>query len=1398
MLDNVKKFVLPDTVVTAIRDAIVDKLAEHVSKKKRKWVLTFHSDGKFRNELNTALERAVARFAEEHEDQPFVDAVARNTEFWSLKSVQDAVKEIVIRPSSYLESQFATLRQTFADIAPTVAPERIDAAVHTFLRCISDEVMNIPRLAPIYQLQLEKISLQQGREMVAALKDANEIQQKALIALLEVSTQQNRLLLTGPRDYLQLDEVDLQELKAKYFRSIREKYAVMDLGGISPRVASKTGGRMVSVRMEDVFIPLRAREDFFYGFDLWSREKLLANLREPPLAVHPTLQELPTALETHWQTEDTFAKWIEALQTRLKEQDMDTSFLEILKEEGSNIAEVLDETQEYLYLSRAIKAMKALVGIKKILEHRKVVVLGHPGSGKTTIGKYIAYAVAKGKKELIGERLGTYIPVIVKAAAYGKFLKKEENLSFYRYVTGEKYSDDYGPLFQWALKNNRGLVIIDGLDEVPDAALRMRVAERIEQFVSDYPENQFLVTSRIVGYKGNQLTGNFVHFTLTELEKEQIIVFLENWYKAVTGKKTRTGEEECKQKARELWKDIDAKEGVKKLAGTPLLLTIIALVNYYGSRLPDRRVELYQLATETLLSNWPLKQREQNIDAREILSVLEPIAYQIFTTSEDRLITDYEFRPLFEEQIRKVQGVSARKARTIGSQLLDKIAQDTGFFLSRGTNEKGQDVYGFLHPTFAEYLTARYLADQWLGYRGSSERKLEFAASVHDALWHEVVLLVAGHLGTMADRLATQFVDSLEKLESSYEKYLHRDLLLIAEIIGDNVPVSREKRGEIVSSLISIALDTPYLSLWQSILERLGDIALAFPFINQPKQLKLQENDDIVRRVRKTILSRRIGVQKKADFAILFQGLFADEETSKLAERELASIIEALRKSAKGNAVTHLLAIKRDTGMRYLGIPKQVAEEIKNIPLPIHGVEALVGMGIDFEKKAFLVWLLDLQQISQLGGLRIASLITIFENQSYRYGLTLLLAALDYGKSYVAILNELTKQVSLKEKRGDYQIVLNALEKLISHTMSLRRLTKVSEVAECRETLQSLVMSDEEAKVRAKALKVILLLPQTEKDQLEAIMRGLNDPEKEVRLTAAEMSSRVPLRRNPELQLVDKLRELLADVDSAIRIASARGIIRAERFMEEDILSLLEVICEPPAEPIGKRELRERGVDLIFLANHASQPQSLSTIASQFESIIESDDTIDFSYVKLLQPRTPFRQNLIEIVTKLFSSGNARIRCRAIQIWSHMRPRPSLTPSILLLLKDNDFNAKLAVIEALEPSNLSETEVIDQLIDAIKNGSIVIKLAAIRVLSRSDISHIEVINTLLEALKGDNVEVVRAAASVLSTIKEPEIRQKVVEEASRLVAGSKENKYAFEVLWGLLASTYVKKPSTSI
>ncbi|MCP4697423.1 MAG: hypothetical protein GY862_11305, partial [Gammaproteobacteria bacterium] len=61
------------------------------------------------------------------------------------------------------------------------------------------------------------------------------------------------------------------------------------------------------------------------------------------------------------------------------------------------------------------------------------------------------------------------------------------------------------------------LVILDGLDEVTDPGLRTRVTERIQEMVSGYSGNRYLVTSRIIGYERSPMTREFKHATLKDL-----------------------------------------------------------------------------------------------------------------------------------------------------------------------------------------------------------------------------------------------------------------------------------------------------------------------------------------------------------------------------------------------------------------------------------------------------------------------------------------------------------------------------------------------------------------------------------------------------------------------------------------------------------------------------------------------------------------------------------------------------------------------------------------------------------------------------------------------------------------------------------------------------------------
>ena len=190
---------IPPHVRNNIRDHVVDTLATASSDNRwRKLIRSFRSDAEFRDAFDAALGRALQRFTTEYSDKALVD-VLTHTRFWALPQVQNALIDVVTRPSSYLEPQRITLFHSFADVVPTVDPERVNQALGFFLSCLGDEVINIPQLAPIYQVQLHKISLEQARQMVATLQELQRDQRQWMTALLE-SLSQTPLLLAAPAD----------------------------------------------------------------------------------------------------------------------------------------------------------------------------------------------------------------------------------------------------------------------------------------------------------------------------------------------------------------------------------------------------------------------------------------------------------------------------------------------------------------------------------------------------------------------------------------------------------------------------------------------------------------------------------------------------------------------------------------------------------------------------------------------------------------------------------------------------------------------------------------------------------------------------------------------------------------------------------------------------------------------------------------------------------------------------------------------------------------------------------------------------------------------------------------------------------------------------------------------
>ncbi|MCP4696286.1 MAG: hypothetical protein GY862_05500, partial [Gammaproteobacteria bacterium] len=81
----------------------------------------------------------------------------------------------------------------------------------------------------------------------------------------------------------------------------------------------------------------------------------------------------------------------------------------------------------------ARQAAQQNLSLAELLDHKRVALLGDPGSGKTTITRYLAYALAAGDHAHTGKHGCEQVPVLVRIASYAK-VYEQDNLHLVEYI----------------------------------------------------------------------------------------------------------------------------------------------------------------------------------------------------------------------------------------------------------------------------------------------------------------------------------------------------------------------------------------------------------------------------------------------------------------------------------------------------------------------------------------------------------------------------------------------------------------------------------------------------------------------------------------------------------------------------------------------------------------------------------------------------------------------------------------------------------------------------------------------------------------------------------------------------------------------------------------------------
>jgi predicted NACHT family NTPase len=385
--------------------------------------------------------------------------------------------------------------------------------------------------------------------------------------------------------------------------------------------------------------------------------------------------------------------------------------------------------------------------------YKYTVILGRPGSGKSTLTQRKALEWARAQSIILSSK---ELPLLIELRNYIEN-QKQSRCTFLEYLhrgTGVSGGTlNQRDLAEW-LKNHQTLVMFDGLDEVLDDAVRENVATDIINFANDYPKVRVLVTSRIVGYEqqGQRFrNANFREFMLQDLDIEQIKDFVTQWHKLAFEDSPYEGNQKCKR----LLDAIDKFSAFGELAGNPLLLTMMAILNRF-EELPRDRATLYERASELLLQSWdgskklpnnsllpPLVKEQLNYTKKqEMLRLVAHRMQDAAGTLEGNLFIRKDD---LEETL--TQYLEAKKIEP--PALLATVLRDDLTTRSFILCFLGGDYYGFVHRTFLEYFCAWYFVVAFEKKQNITMKQMKeniFASRWHNSSWHEVLSLIVGKL----------------------------------------------------------------------------------------------------------------------------------------------------------------------------------------------------------------------------------------------------------------------------------------------------------------------------------------------------------------------------------------------------------------------------------------------------------------------------------------------------------------------------------------------------------------------------------------------------------------------------------------------------------------------------